>query len=421
MRIPNKASLRMLNLRKNKTVLIGVSGGISSYKVCEVVRLLLEKGISINVLMTSNATEFVRPLTFSALTGNPVFWEEFPSGNLPSSPMAHIELARSADVLLIAPATANTMAKIAYGIADNLLTSTVLAYEGPVVLAPAMNTAMWENPATQENVRKLKDRGLAIIEPGVGFLACGESGPGRLPEPEKIVQAVLNILNSGTGPFTGVKALVTGGATREFIDPVRFISNCSTGTLALKCADYFFTGGAEVTFVAGSSVPKEEIDKRGYRFVPCVSAKDMHKTLKPLVKACDVLLMFAAVADFSAEPRSEKIRKEKQQCLELKLKRTEDILESLPHYPNQVRVGVSLDTTDWIEVARRKMQSKKLDAIVGVYLDGEEPFGNAPVNASIISGEDDVLPPARYSKDELAPQIAELALKILKLKRGTNQ
>lgn len=408
-------------LKKNRALLIAVTGGIASYKVCEVVRILLEKGVDVRVIMTENASRFVSPLTFSALTSNPVLVEEFPQESLKEvwSPMAHIELARWADVLLIAPATANTIAKIAHGIADNLVTSTVLGFRGKVVFCPAMNSAMWENPVTQENIKKLKEHGYIEVEPGFGFLACGEIGPGRLAEPEKIAQIVMNTFNSLDGPFSGVRAIVTGGSTREYIDPVRFITNASTGTLALACADVLYQGGAEVELIAGQGVSESELEKRGYKVSRVVSARDMLEAVLEKCEACDILFMFGAVSDYTVAIHPEKIRKDERTSLTIKLRRTEDVLQAIKDRKKPlVKIGVSIDTRDVEAVARQKLREKKLDAIVAVsYAATEQPYGKSPLSASVLTSNGVAVKFGKYEKDYMAERVAYLALEMLEQKR----
>jgi len=411
-------------MKKNKVVLLAVTGGIASYKACELVRLLVEQGIEVHVIMTENATKFVTPLTFSALSGNTVQTEEFPSdtkSELLRSPMTHIELARRADLLLVAPATANTIAKMACGIADNLVTSTVLAYRGKVLFAPAMNSAMWENPVTQENIRKLTERGFILIEPGTGFLACGEIGPGRIAEPAKILQEVLRTLNAQEGSMSGVKVLVTGGATREHLDPVRFITNASTGTLALKCADRAYIHGAEVTFIACPSVDEKELNLRAYRIARVTTAEELLDAILSS-KDADILLMFAGVSDFAPEFTPRKIKKEEIEKLTLELRRTPDVLTKIGKKSAfKVKVGVSIDTHEAITSAKKKLDSKGLDAIVAVSLEEEAiPFGESKVKACIITKDETRAGLAIYDKSQLAEEILKVSLNLLKNKELKN-
>ena len=411
-------------MTRNKVVLLAVTGGIASYKACELVRLLAEQGINVHVIMSENATKFVTPLTFSALSGNTVEVHEFPAdtSELSRSPMAHIELARKADLLVVAPATANTIAKMACGIADNLVTSTVLAYRGKVLFAPAMNSAMWENPITQENIRQLTERGFILIEPGTGFLACGEVGPGRMAEPEKILQEVLRTLNAEKGSFSGVKVVVTGGATREYLDPVRFFTNASTGTLALKCADYAYVNGANVRFIACPSVDERELELKAYPMTRVTNAEELLRALKELSLDADILLMFAGVADFSPEFSPSKIRKEDLEKLTLELRRTPDVLTEIgKHSAFKVKFGVSIDTDNPVESAKKKMQAKGLDAILAVSLEGTStPFGDSSVKASILVKEETKLPVGIYDKRYLAEEILKVSLNLLEKKRSNN-
>ncbi len=414
------SSLRKENLRKSRRVLIGVSGGIAVYKICEVARELVENGLDVHIIMTPNATKFISPLTFTALTGNRVLVDEFADYKMPddydSGSMYHIQEARGSEIFLIAPATVNTIAKLAHGIADNLLTSTALAFRGPIVFAPTMNSAMWENPVTQENVTKLQQRGMIMVEPGTGYLACGEVGPGRLAEPRKILQVLLNQLNLLEGPLSGVNVLVTGGATREFIDPVRFVSNSSTGTLALICADMLFLQGAKVTFVASPSIPNRELEQRGYNFRRITSAKEMYEVVTESAQENDVLVMLAGVADYTSPISNSKIKKDKHEKLSLSLTRTDDILQSLKkiNMPS-IRIGVSLDTSDVLNSAKNKLLEKDLSGIIAVSLEeGQSPFGEASMKSALLTTDGAVIPFGYHSKEEIGEALVTLICSMVK-------
>jgi phosphopantothenoylcysteine decarboxylase/phosphopantothenate--cysteine ligase len=352
----------------------------------------------VQVIMTANAARFITPLTLATLSGRPVRVDEFPESiGTPGEsidPVAHIRLAEQADAYVVAPATANTIAKIALGIADNLLTSTVLAWRGPCVIAPAMNYKMYEAEATQANLAVLAKRGWTAVDPEEGWLACGDVGRGRLASPERIATAVLAALAQKGGELAGKRILVTAGGTREAIDPVRFVSNASSGTLALKCAMKLALQGAAVELICGTGV-----DERMLGEIPCA------------------LLMLAAVADYAPAPAPNKIKKEDSAKLSLSLARTEDILQGLPDAPGLVKIGVSLETDDAAARAAAKLKAKRLDAIVAVdYRAGESPYGENSIRAGLISAGGEGLPIEPRPKDELAGAIAHLTTTLIKLK-----
>ena len=405
---------------KNRCVLLGVCGGIAAYKACEVVRLLVKAGVDVHVLMTPNATRFVSPLTFAALSGYPVAVEAFPpsaseaGSSSTYDPLAHITLSHQAELLLLAPATANTLAKLAAGIADNLLLSTALAFSGPVVFAPAMNSRMYANPATRDNIAKLKARGCIEVEAEMGALASLESGMGRLAEPARIVQRVLHELRREGSPLEGRRILVTAGGTREYFDDIRFISNASTGTLALCCADELYLAGAEVELIAAPSVAEDELPSRAYPTIRVTSAEEMLTQVRERAIGLDVLLMLAAVADYRPPRRKGKIKKDDAVELDLRLTRTEDILSSLEEGKPNVRIGASLETEEVEQRAAAKLTAKNLSAIVAVELDPEAPpFGQRSLRAGILTPHEWLLPLSRRDKIELSREIAHLITRLL--------
>ena len=405
---------------KTRQVLLGVCGGIAAYKVCEVVRLLVKAGVEVHVVMTPCGTRFVSPLTFATLSGHPVGVEAFPPASGENGaggsydPLAHITLSGEADLMLIAPATANTLAKLAAGIADNLLLSTALAFPGRVLFAPAMNSRMYANPATQENIARLKARGLLEVEPESGPLASLDSGPGRLAEPARIVQLTLRELDRKDGPLAGRRILATAGGTREYVDDVRFISNASTGTLALACADELYLAGADIDLVATPSVADRELARRAYEATRVTAAEEMLHEVRRRAGGADALLMLAAVADFRPLHRQGKIKKDETAELELMLSRTEDILEALGKGSPAVRIGVSLEAEQVEERAAAKLKRKHLSAIVAVELAPEAPpFGQRPLHAGILGPGGWLLPMALRNKDELAREISHLTVKLL--------
>ncbi len=407
-----------LEAARAKTVLLGVTGGIAAYKACEIVRRLAEHGLAVQVVMTETATRFISPLTLATLSERPVWTDEFPQGiGTPASAqdvIAHIDLAEQADVFLLAPATANTIAKIAHGIADNLLTSTAVAWQGPALVAPAMNHRMYENPVTQENLQTLSQLGYTEIEPEEGWLACGETGPGRLASIGRIVSSVLTAIQEREGRLSGKRVVVTAGGTREPLDPVRFISNASTGFLALKCASALAAQGAHVDLVCGTGVNPELQEEAPADVAHVKTAAEMKSAVEKKVESCDALLMLAAVADFAPAPATHKIKKDEHETLNLKLQRTEDILWSLRERHDLVKIGVSLETEDALARARAKLRDKGLDAIIAVdYRAEEAPYGDVSIRAAVLTGEGEHLPLELRAKTELAGEIAHLTAILL--------
>jgi phosphopantothenoylcysteine decarboxylase/phosphopantothenate--cysteine ligase len=360
-------------------ILLGVSGGVAAYKALEFVRLATADGHSVRVVQTPASVRFVGEVSFAALTGAPVLTSEFerdpargafPDQRAPEhDPISHLELVSQADVFVIAPASANTIAKLAAGLADNLLTSCALAAECPVVLAPSMNSRMYEHPATQANLNALRGRGVQIVEPGVGRLASkGESGIGRLAEPESLLAAAVRAIagpGHGAGPLSGVSVLVTAGGTREPIDSVRYVGNSSSGRMGLALAGAAAERGANVTLVAANvALPAPD----GVRRLDVVTAADMQRACEREFPGCDVLLMAAAVADFRpAAPAAGKIKKAGRGSLELMLEPTVDVLSTLASARDarQIVVGFAAEHGERaLELARGKLTAKRLDALV---------------------------------------------------------
>lgn len=348
-----------------RRVALGVSGGIAAYKAAEVLRGLQRAGCTVRVCMTKRACEFVTPLTFRALSGSHVIVDDYAPDN--PDPIAHITFSQSVDLFLIAPATANVIAKFANGIADDFLSSTYLASTAPIVIAPAMNTRMWQHPATRRNLEKLKSDGVHIIEPDSGEMACGTFGPGRLSEPERIVAAALEILGKRrerkASDLEGERILITAGATREAIDPVRFISNRSSGKMGFALAEAALSRGAEVTVVAGitTAEPPAQV-----RLLKTISAEEMREAVMKEIQAATVFIGAAAVADYRpAEISSEKIKKSEAE-LTIKLERTADILTEVSdgRRDGLIIVGFAAESRDVVSNAREKLERKNLDLIV---------------------------------------------------------
>lgn len=357
-------------------ILLGVTGGVAAYKALEFVRLATAAGHELRVVQTPTAQRFVGPDSFAALTGAPVLVSEFerdplqgafPGQDRPShDPASHLELVRNADLLLIAPASANTIAKLAHGLADNLLTSAALAATCPVVVAPAMNNHMWSHPATRENVERLRAHGIAIVEPGTGALATrDEWGVGRLAEPEELLAAVRSRVPDGPRPWDGLRVLVTAGGTREPIDPVRYVGNRSSGRMGVALATQAVELGADVTLIAANvTLPVPSSMHR----IDVETAADLFDACTAEFPSCDVLLMAAAVADFRpADPAAGKIKKGDRPELIVPMERTDDVLATLAasRRPSQTLVGFAAETgEDALANAREKRARKQLDAVI---------------------------------------------------------
>lgn len=346
------------------SVIVGVTGGIAAYKTAQIVRNLIKEGADVRVIMTDAATRFVAPLTFSVLSGQPALVDIW---DMPEK-VNHISIAGEADLMLIAPMSATTMAKMAHGIADNLLTAVFLAAKCPVVAAPSMNENMLQNPATQANLELLKSRGVTIVDPDRGELACG-TGTGRLADIEAILDASFAAM-AGSRPLMGKKAIVTAGPTRESIDSVRFISNRSTGRMGVELAAALARSGAEVTLLCGPvaiDVPRDVVEKR------FTSAKELNELLLDEYDDTDIVVMAAAVADMRPLEMTEGKIKKDNIPETIEFERTPDILSGLAKRKNdQILVGFALEDTKAIENAKKKLAEKKLDMIVVNSLDAME-------------------------------------------------
>jgi phosphopantothenoylcysteine decarboxylase / phosphopantothenate---cysteine ligase len=348
-----------------KRIALGVSGGIAAYKAAEILRGLQRAGCTVRVAMTERACEFITPLTFRALSGSHVIVDDYAPDN--PDPIAHITFSQSVDLLLIAPATANIIAKFANGIADDFLTSTYLASNAPVVIAPAMNTTMWNHPATQRNLERLRADGVVVIEPDAGEMACGTVGPGRLSEPERIVAAALGILREAerhaARDLENERVLITAGATREEIDPVRFLSNRSSGRMGFALAEAARARGAQVTLVAGvtSVQPPANIE-----MVRALSAEEMRAAVMEKISAATIFIAAAAVSDYRPANRAQAKIKKSAESLTLHLEPTPDILAEVSQSRQNglLVVGFAAETNDVLKHARSKLENKHLDAIV---------------------------------------------------------
>ncbi len=392
-----------------KTIVLGVTGGIAAYKACEVVSRLKKLGAGVCVVMTKNALEFVRPLTFETLSGNPVVSDTF------ERPLTweveHIALAKRADLFLIAPATANIIAKMAHGIADDMLSTTVLATKAPILLAPAMNTGMWTNDATKENVETLKRRGVQMIGPEGGHLACGDSGVGRMSEPVDIVEKAVSILNPKRD-LMGLNVLVTAGASREKLDPVRFLTNRSSGKMGYAIAEEAALRGANVTLLSGATAltPPSGVD-----VVPFESTQSLYEAMLDRCGAQDMIIQAAAPADFTpAEVAEQKIKKNGREEMTLRLRATPDVAKAVGERKRegQTLIGFAAETELVLDNAREKLKKKNLDAIVAN--DVTAPGAGFAVDTNVVTliTKDDVLSLPVLSKREVASRILDLALKL---------
>ncbi len=400
----------MLN---GKTVLLGVTGGIACYKAAALASALVKQHCDVQVVMTRNATEFLTPVTFEQLTGNRVAVDTF-DRNHPFQ-VEHVALADRADLVLIAPATANVLAKLAHGIADDMLTTTVLACDCPKMAAPAMNTRMYENPVTQDNLNILRRYGWEIIEPASGRLACGAVGPGKLPEPEDLLESVLHALIH-TKDMAGLRLLVTAGPTQEALDPVRYLTNHSTGKMGYAIARAAAARGAEVTLVTGPTALKRPAYME---VVGITSARDMFEAVTRRSQRQDIIIKAAAVADYRpAAVAGDKIKKsEDGSDLTLSLERTDDILAWLgTHKPQgQFLCGFSMETRDVLSNSRKKLLKKNLDLIAANSLREEGAgFGTATNHVTLITAQAEKDLPL-MSKDRVAHALLD---EILALRRG---
>lgn len=346
---------------KGKTVVLGVTGGIAAYKSCELVSRLKKAGAQVHVIMTKNACQFVAPLTFETLSGHPVVCDTFERPE--TWEVEHVALAKKADLFVVAPATANILAKMTWGIADDMLSTTVLATKAPVLAAPAMNTGMWENAATQENVQKLAARGIRFIGPEGGYLACGDTGKGRMSEPNDIYREIETLLCAGQD-MQGLSVLVTAGPTRERIDPVRFITNRSSGKMGYAIAQAAAERGAKVTLISG---PVNLSAPDGVEVVPVESTRDLYDAMMARCGEADIVIQSAAPADFTpVKQAKQKIKKQNGSELTLTFAQTPDVAAAVGEKkrPGQILVGFAAETNDVLENAEGKLRRKNLDMIV---------------------------------------------------------
>lgn len=395
-----------------KSILVGISGGIAAYKSAQVVRALRTAGCNVQVIMTRAATKFITPLTLASLTGNKVITDLFAdatSEETLDSAIAHVEVAQRADLLLVAPATADIMAKFALGLADDFLSTAHLVFDGPLILAPAMNTGMWDHPATRENLALLRARGAGIVEPESGELACGTVGAGRLADPDRIIEAVRDTLQ-GAGDLRGECVLVTAGPTREALDPVRFLSNRSSGRMGFALAQEAARRGARVILVAG---PVSMPTPHGCERVDVEDAQGMHDAVMVGLPEATCVIMAAAVADYRlSEPARRKLKK-RDGIPALELEETPDILRAVGRKKGQrVLIGFAAETHDLELNARRKLESKRCDLVVANPVGGATGFDTLLNQGLVLSAAGDVQRLEPMPKERMAARILDMAVRV---------
>lgn len=393
--------------------MLGVGGGIAAYKAAELARALSERGVEAQVIMTAAAQEFVRPLTFAALTGRKVITGLFPAAGQDeslASAIEHIRVAQESDLLIVAPATADLLAKFAHGIADDFLTTAYLAFTGPVILAPAMNTNMWNHAATRANLEILRERGHTVVGPEEGFLACGMLGPGRMSEAEAIAEAALSVLNRRRD-LEGETVLITAGPTQEPLDPVRYISNRSTGKMGYALAEAAAARGAHVILISG---PVHLPAPNGVTLIRVRTAREMREAVLEHLEPATIVLKTAAVADYHlARVPPQKVKKTATR-VSLELDPTPDILAELGQKKgDRLLVGFAAETENLRQEARRKLQSKNCDMVVG-NLVGQEGAGfESDTNEVILAlSTGDMIELPRASKQEVAGRIFDEVLRL---------
>jgi len=393
-------------------VALGVSGGIAAYKAVEILRGLQRAGCDVRVAMTKRACEFVQPLTFRAISGSHVIVDDYAPDN--PDPIAHITFSQTIGLLVVAPATANIIAKFANGVADDFLTSTYLACTAPILVAPAMNTTMWQHPATQRNLEQLRADGIHLLEPDAGEMACGTIGPGRLSEPERIVAAALEILKSKQKrDLAGERFLITVGATREEIDPVRFISNRSSGRMGFALAEAARKRGGDVTVVAGITTVDPPA---GIKVVRALSAAEMDQVVARESQNASVFIGAAAIADYRPSQRAEQKMKKTEDSLTLTLERTPDVLSNVAASRRNglLVIGFAAETENMIDNARAKLRNKKLDAIVANDVTRHNSGFDSRTNAiTIITAQNnDPVELPTLSKSEAADRILDVIISL---------
>lgn len=398
-------------MEKKKTVVLGVTGGIAAYKTASLASMLVKNGYDVQVLMTKNATNFINPIVFETLTKHKCLIDTF-DRNFEFS-VEHVSISKQAAVVMIAPATANVIGKLAHGIADDMLTTTVMACRTcKKIIAPAMNTEMFLNPVVQDNLRILENYGYEIIQPAEGFLACGDIGPGKMPEPEVLYEYICREV-AYEKDMIGKKVLITAGPTREAIDPVRFITNHSSGKMGYALARVCAARGAEVTLVTGpTNIPKPRFAK----IVSVVSAKEMFEAVKEEAQEADIVFKAAAVADYRPRHVSENKVKKSDNELFLEMERTDDILLYLGQNKKdgQFLCGFSMETQDLVENSKKKLEKKNLDMVAANNLKVEGAGFQGDTNCMTLITKESVMELPLLSKEETAARIIDQVLERMK-------
>ncbi len=389
-----------------KHIVLGVTGSIAAYKIASLASMLMKQHADVTVIMTKNATNFINPITFESLTGNKCLVDTFDRNF--EFQVEHVSLARQTDVFLTAPASANVIAKAAHGIADDMLTTTLLACTCPKIVAPAMNTRMYQNPVVQDNLEILKRYGMEVIDPANGYLACGDTGAGKMPDPEVLYEYIIKALTPKD--MAGRKVLVTAGPTQEQLAPVRYISNHSTGKMGYAIARQAMLRGAEVTLVSGKVNLQPPM---GVRMVPVVSAADMAQAVKADAQAQDIIIKAAAVADYRPAVTADEKLKKKDDEMSLVLERTEDILAWLGAHrrPGQFLCGFSMETEHMLENSRAKLEKKKIDMIVANNLKQTGAGFGTDTNVVTLLTKEDTLTLPIMSKEEVADRLLTFIMK----------
>jgi phosphopantothenoylcysteine decarboxylase/phosphopantothenate--cysteine ligase len=403
-------------------IALGVTGGIAAYKAAEILRGLQRAGCEVRVAMTRHACEFIQPLTFRALSGSYVVVDDYSPDN--PDPIAHITFSQSIDLFIVAPATADIIAKFANGIADDFVSSTYLACAAPVLIAPAMNTVMWHHPATQRNLEQLRADGVTVLEPDEGEMACGTIGPGRLSEPERIVAFALEMLRgsskSTVQDMTGETFLITAGATREEIDPVRFISNRSSGRMGFAVAQAALARGAGVTIVSGATaVPPPP----GALMIRTVSAEEMHTAVMTELPNASVFVGAAAVSDYRPRIRSDEKLKKTDRTMTIELELAPDILNSVSktRRNDQLVIGFAAETNDLLKNARLKLNRKNVDAVVANDISAAGAGFDSETNAVTIVTANTELELPLMPKIEVAHRILDEIVKLRQIERAATK
>lgn len=391
---------------KGKTVLLGITGSIAAYKIAYLASALHKLHADVHVLMTENATNFINPITFETLTGNKCLVDTFDRNF--QFQVEHVSIAKKADVVMIAPASANVIGKLANGLADDMLTTTVMACRCQKILAPAMNTAMYENPVVQDNIRKLKNYGYEVITPASGYLACGDTGAGKMPEPETLLEYILKEA-AFQKDLAGKKLLVTAGPTQEAIDPVRCLTNHSSGKMGYAIAKMAMLRGAEVTLVSGPTAIEPPLF---VKVVPVTSARDMFEAVTGLSDEQDIIIKAAAVADYRPKQVSEDKVKKKDDQASIELERTDDILKYLGQHKKQGQFlcGFSMETRDMLRNSRAKLEKKNLDMVAANNLKVEGAGFQGDTNVLTLITQDEEVSLPLMSKEDAALKILDQIL-----------